>query len=127
MIDTSAIYALLDRSDNNHSEAKEVLHKLSRENQKIMLTNFLVAECHALISSRLGYELARKWLTHLCWEIERVAEADEAKAKSIIMTHSDKGYSYTDATTFAVMERYEIKKCFSFDKHFNQYGFINYA
>lgn len=126
MVDTSAIYALLDQSDNNHSVGKKILTKLSKSNIKIILTNFLVAECHALISSKLGHELARQWITNICWEIERVSEADEERAKEIIIAHADKTYSYTDATTFAVMERLGVKKCFSFDKHFTQFGFVNY-
>ncbi|MBS4007910.1 MAG: PIN domain-containing protein [Desulfitobacterium hafniense] len=126
MVDTSAIYALLDQSDNNHKEAKVILGKLSMENVKVILTNFLVAECHALIIGRLGHELARKWLINFCWEIERITEADEIRAKEIIYRYSDKSFTYTDATTFAVMERLGVKRCFSFDKHFERYGLTFY-
>jgi uncharacterized protein len=126
MVDTSAIYALLDQSDNNHTTAKEILNKLSREKLRVIMTNFLVAECHALISGRLGHELARKWLTNFYWEIERITEADEINAKDIIIKYADKSFTYTDATTFAVMERLGIKRCFTFDKHTSTNGLINY-
>jgi predicted nucleic acid-binding protein len=52
-----------------------------------------------------------------------VREADEARAREIIRHLSDKDYSYTDATSFAIMERLHIKEIFSFDQHFAQYGF----
>lgn len=126
MVDTSAIYALIDQSDQNHLQAKKILRKISRESIQVIMTNFLVAECHALLASRLGHELARRWLINFHWDIERITETDEMNAKNIIITHFDKSCSYTDATSFAVMERLDIKRCFTFDKHFRQYGFIDY-
>jgi len=38
-------------------------------------------------------------------------------------TFSDKDFTYTDATSFALMERIDIMKVFTFDQHFAQYGF----
>gem|GEM_PF-6379042 len=35
----------------------------------------------------------------------------------------DKSFSYTDATTFTVMERLRIANVLAFDQHFVQYGF----
>ncbi len=36
---------------------------------------------------------------------------------------TDKTYSFTDATTFAAMERLGITSAFTFDRHYIQYGF----
>ena len=123
MVDTSAIYALLDRSDANHERAATLLKKMRGEGCMVILTNFIVAEAHALILAKLGHGLARSWLKGLCWPVERVTAEDEERAREIIYTYEDKTFSYTDATTFAVMERMEIKKAFAFDKHFAQFGF----
>ncbi len=124
MVDTSAIYALIDRSDNNHIDAKKALSNLSKDNAEILITNFLVAECHSLLTARLGHELAREWLENMFWPVERVAEEDEKVAKEIIIIQNDKSFSFTDATTFAVMKRLGIKKYFGYDRHFRQFGFI---
>lgn len=127
IIDTSAMYALLDKSDSFHEQAKELFSKLSKDNLDISITNFIVAECHAIICTRFGHELARKWLQNLYWPVERVSEEDEKKAKEIIISYTDKSFSYTDATTFAVMERLGITKVLTFDQHFNQYGLTVYT
>lgn len=122
MVDTSAIYALLDRSDNNHRQAVRILQRLAKERESVLLTNFIVAETHALILARLGADLARSWLQSLRWPVERVSAIDEDRARAIILTFTDKEFSYTDATTFAVMERLQLEHAFSFDRHFKQFG-----
>ena len=52
----------------------------------------------------------------------RVTEDDESRATAIIARHVDKRYSFTDATSFAVMERLGLKNVFAFDPHFRQFG-----
>lgn len=127
MVDTSAIYALLDRSDINHGRAVALLKRMRDERFTVNLTNFVIAETHALILARLGYGPARLWLKGLRWPVERVTTEDEERAKEIIYTYEDKTFSYTDATTFAVMERTGIKVAFAFDNHFIQFGFTLYG
>ncbi len=127
MVDTSAIYALLDKSDDMHNQAKKKIFMLAEEKEKVMITNFIVAECHALLAGRLNPGLARNWLVNLSWPVERITEEDECKALNIIVNYEDKAFSYTDATTFAVMERMGINTVFAFDRHFVQYGFLLYG
>lgn len=122
MVDTSAIYALIDRSDACHEKAKYLFKKLSERDVDLILTNFILAETHALILSRLGHELAREWVKNLIWKVERVKEEDEKRAREIIITYKDKSFSYTDATTFAVMERLKLNVALTFDNHFTQFG-----
>jgi len=87
-----------------------------------VLTNFIVAECHALSLARLGARLARNWLLSNIWVVERVTADDEATARDIIRKYTDKTFSYTDATSFAVMDRLGLRTAFAFDPHFRQYG-----
>jgi predicted nucleic acid-binding protein len=123
LIDTSAIYALLDQDDACHEVAKRHLQSLKQARVEPLLTNFIIAECHALLLSRLNAQIARKWLLESIWSIERVTLQDEEKAKEIIRRYSDKTFSYTDATSFVVMERLKIRRALAFDHHFEQYGF----
>ena len=123
LVDTSAVYALIDRSDRWHSTAKAALDDIKKSRSEPVLTNFLVAECHALLLARLGAPLARSWLTNNVWTVQRVTVDDEARALSIIAKYTDKSFSYADATSFAVMERLGLRRAFAFDPHFRQYGF----
>ncbi len=54
--------------------------------------------------------------------IVRVSQRDEQQAQAIILRYDDKNFSYTDATSFAVMERLRIGPAFTFDHNFAQYG-----
>lgn len=122
LVDTSAVYALIDRDDTYHRKAVSLLRSLPRRGLKPLLTNFIVAESHALLLSRLGAGIARDWLLRQIWPVERVTPEDEEKAREIIRKYTDKSFSYTDATSFAIMERLGIKEAFAFDPHFRQYG-----
>ena len=57
--------------------------------------------------------------------VVRVSVADERRAWEIIGRYSDKNFSFTDATSFAVMERLHIQHVFTLDRDFVQYGFIS--
>lgn len=123
LVDTSAVYALIDRDDTYHRKAVTLLRSVPRRGLTPLLTNFIVAESHALLLSRLGAGIARDWLLRQIWPVERITPEDEEKAREIIQRYTDKTFSYTDATSFAVMERLGIKEAFAFDPHFRQYGF----
>jgi predicted nucleic acid-binding protein len=123
LVDTSAVYAVVDRNDSCHEKAKQPLGALAKEPATPILTNFIVAECHALLLARHGAPLARRWLFDNTWRVERATEDDEDQAKEIRHSHTDKTFSYTDATSFAVMERLKMRRAFAYDRHFHQYGF----
>ena len=122
LVDTSGVYALLDKDDEHHRRAAALLQSLPKRGLKPLLTNFVVAEIHALLLSRLGHATARRWLLGQIWPVERVTADDESRAREIIGHYRDKAFSYTDASCFAVMERLKIAKALGFDPHFKQYG-----
>lgn len=125
--DTGAVVALVNKRDQWHTEAKRRLRLLQKRKARLLLTNFVVGEIYALLLTRLGGDVARQWLATNDVAIERVTEADENRAKSILLQYTDKSFSYVDATSFAVMERRGLNTAFSFDQHFAQYRFTIYG
>jgi predicted nucleic acid-binding protein len=84
-----------------------------------------VAETHALLLTRVGYQAARQFLEEAeqsTITIVRATTRDEERARAIIYQYQDKDFSLTDAISFAVMERLDIRYAFTFDRHFAQYG-----
>ena len=125
-VDTSALYALLDRRDSNHPAAVAIFRALTAARNRLVLTNFIRAEAHALILNRLGHAIADRFLSDLAGgppdAIVRVSEADEVTALGLIARYRDKDFTLTDATSFVVMERLGITHAFTFDDDFRQYG-----
>ena len=126
LVDTSAYYSSVNRKSERHEQVHEVFARLASHRQHLFTTNLVVAETHALLLSRLGRGIAAealRWIDASSATIVRVSAADERRAKEIIFTHTDKDYSLTDATSFAVMERLRIGTAFTYDLHFAQFGF----
>ena len=124
-IDTSAYFTLTDVRDRNHSQAQAIVNQLASQRWRTFTTNFILAETHALLLTRLGRTVALRVLQAIensDTVIERVSADDERKAREIITKYDDKNFSLTDATSFAVMERLRISYAFTFDRNFSQYG-----
>jgi uncharacterized protein len=126
LVDTSAYFALLAADDANHAQALAIRDRLIAEGWRLFTTSFVLAETHALLLNRLSQDIATRFLwtmdeslTTLVW----VTPADVQRAKAIIYQYTDKDFSLTDATSFAVMERFDIHLAFTFDRDFAQYGF----
>ena len=54
--------------------------------------------------------------------MRRISAEDEERAKEIIFGYADKEFSYCDATSFAIIEREQIRVALSFDRHFLQHA-----
>lgn len=125
LLDTSAYFALADLSEQRHSDAETIRNRLMTERWRLYTTNFIVAETHALMLTRLGYHYSMRFLNQLDQSpttIVRVSTTDERRAREILRQYDDKAFSLTDATSFAVMERLRILYAFTFDRNFTQYG-----
>lgn len=122
LVDTSAVVALVLRNDRNHAAAVETLRRLTEAKAALVLTNFIVAETYNLLAARAYPAKAREWFLANTWPVERVSEEDEKEARRILEKYGDKDFSYTDATTFALMARLSFDLAFAYDRHFAQYG-----
>ncbi len=125
-LDSSAYLALVNPHDDYHGEARAIWTRLTDEHWRTFTTSFVVAETHALFLARLGHKHATAFLRPVrqsSTTIVRPSMADEGRAYAIVFQYVDKGFSLTDALSFAVMERLGITHAFTFDRHFAQYGF----
>jgi uncharacterized protein len=125
-VDTSAYFALADADDQNHGIARSVLEQLARQRTQQFTTNYVVAETHALMVNRLNRSLALTFVQNILvgnTVFVRARASDEERVRQIIETYTDKDFTLTDATSFAVMERLRINHAFTFDDNFSQYGF----
>src|SRR5262245_12625270 len=87
-IDTSGFYAVLDSGDAHHGDAVRIFASLSAAGTRLVFTNFVRAEAHALTLNRLGHAMANRLLSRLkttsVTTLVPVTEADEAAALQLI-------------------------------------------
>jgi len=124
LIDTGAIYALTDRNDKNHQQAKEFYASTVRK-ERFALPLPVLTESYFLLEARLGHFFANKvWEAAVSgiFEILELTDEDLETAWEIEQKYHEAQFGFVDATCFALCERYKIAKVFTYDrKHFALY------
>ena len=124
-IDTSALFAVLDRDDLNHNKANEKWIRLIENDDVLITTNYILIESFALIQNRLGLKALRVFQTDILPSllIEWIDERMHLAGVASLFQASRKSLSLVDCISFIFMRDMNISKVFTFDKHFKQEGF----
>ena len=122
-VDTGAFYAIKDLDDAHHREAVDFVTNFT---DQFITTNFIVDEAITLALHKIGYKAARE-LGEELWtqkyaHIIYVSNTDQHAAWELFKKYDDKEFSFTDCTSFVVMERLGLVHAFAFDEHFEQTG-----
>ncbi|MCC6365516.1 MAG: type II toxin-antitoxin system VapC family toxin [Bryobacterales bacterium] len=124
-IDTSAVYAILDRNDANHEAAKSCWFALLDSGDLLFTTNYVVVESCVLAQSRLGLAAVRAIHEELLpvMEVVWVDEATHSLAMAALLAAQRRRLSLVDCVSFAAMRRRGLQSAFAFDQHFIEEGF----
>jgi predicted nucleic acid-binding protein len=123
-VDTGAFIALRVGDDVYHKRAAAFLKTIQEQRLKLHTTNFILDEVYTYFcrSHEVAVEMAELIRSNPLITLHRVAAEEEERAWEVLKNFSDKEFSYTDATSFIVMESLGIDTVFAFDEHFKQYG-----
>jgi predicted nucleic acid-binding protein len=123
IVDTSAIYALVDTDDPHHQEAARYLRQLGR-GVSLLVAEPTLLETVTLIKGRLGSAIALRTLQSINasnrYRVTRLTEADYAETWRLLEQYSDKSWSPFDCACLAVARSRQITEAFAFDNHFDQ-------
>lgn len=125
LVDTSGFYAVADRSDAHHEEARAVFEARGAAGD-LVTTDYVVVETWMLLRARLSRSAAMRYWDGVMTGAVTVlgVTADEfAEAHRIGGSWSDQEFSLVDLTSFATMERRGIGEVLAFDDHFRTYRF----
>ena len=119
-IDTGIFLANFLSTDQSHLVVKPVLESIF--NEDLITTsdivtetmNWLTRKAHSKLIQEVGIVLVEEEIVRII----TINYEDRINALEIVTKYSDQKISFTDATSFAVIKRLEIKKIFSLDKHF---------
>jgi predicted nucleic acid-binding protein len=125
-VDTSAFVALRNRSEAEHSAARDALVGLLAEGAALFTSNYVFAETYTALMVRVSRREAIEWGNRFrkggAIDLVRLDRPTEERAWEILEQHADKRWSYVDATSFALIERDGDGAAFAFDAHFSQRG-----
>lgn len=124
-IDSSAFIALADRSENNHLAAVEFVTKLPSSVKRVT-SDYVLDETVTRVRSLFGVEAAYRVGGELLSEKYQMVVISRplcARALEKMRKYSDHRFSFTDCTSFLVMEELEIVDVFAFDDDFKRVGF----
>ena len=127
--DTSALIAHYNIDDKYHDEAFEVMEKIRKGEihlTRFYLTDYIFDETITFIECVLNnHELSLKVGEALQTSpFTTIIQIDqELKEEAWNFFKRNKGYSFTDCTSFIAMNKNGINNAFTFDKHFKKAGF----
>ena len=126
-VDTSGLYALVDKRDTHHRAARDVCVALAREGRRLVLSDLVVAEGATLAKVRSGAHVALRVLDlieqSVAFRVEHVDPARFESTKAYFRRHADHGYSFVDCSSFVLMRELRIRQAVTTDGHFREAGF----
>ncbi|MGA3159173.1 MAG: type II toxin-antitoxin system VapC family toxin [Steroidobacteraceae bacterium] len=126
-VDTSVLYALIDKRDSVHRAAREVVASLVQAGRRLVVSDYVVAESVNLANARGGSTVARRVLDLIEQSagvrMEWIGTDRFELTKTYFRKHADHGYSFTDCTSFVLMRQLRLAEALTTDKHFVEAGF----
>jgi predicted nucleic acid-binding protein len=124
-VDTSAWFAYTNRADPDHHRVRQTL---ARFKGRLVTSNFILDEAVTLCHFRLGHPAAvtvgEVLQSDPSIDLVRLTPEDEQAAWTLFIARSDKQYSFTDCTSFALMRRLGLTKALTLDEDFKREGFV---
>ena len=128
-VDTGAWYALNNKNDSHHTAALRYFQ--AHQDKAMFVTSYYVIdEAITLSRVRIGHhaasQLAGELFSEQAAKIIYVAPDYIPRALEIFNQYSDQDFSFTDCTSFAIMENLKIAEVLAFDSHFvfEKFGFV---
>ena len=127
-VDTSAWVALYVGRDRFHAQAAEFWEALRRKSVPLLSTFDIFDETVTVIRGRAGLpealEFGEAFLNSRILIRQEVDASLRQEAWRLFKQYQDKPLSFTDCTSFAILQRRGLRHVFSFDDDFQRLGFI---
>lgn len=119
-IDTSAFCALAVPHDQFNHRAKTIHQQILNKKVHAYSSNYVLDEVYTLLKTRSSHAISVKFMDEIQkshTSILCVTEDIEEAAKTIFRKFVDKRLSFTDCTSFALINHFHIEAVFAFDEH----------
>ncbi len=127
-VDTAGWISCTHEADPAYEKATAARDKWLESGGLLVTTDYVADETLTLLRVRFGLSVAEAWWRlvdgspRVRWELVTGGRAE--KAREIFFRYRDKEFSFTDCTSFAVMQELKLREALTTDRHFEQMGFI---
>jgi predicted nucleic acid-binding protein len=122
-VDTGAWYALAMPADPDHALATRFI---AQNRARLVTSDYVVDELLTLFVVRRQRTRGVTWIRDVLeggsTGLFRIERADFEAACRLYERFTDKAWSFTDCTSYILVQRLGISTAFSFDEHFRQFG-----
>ena len=126
-VDTSAWLALNDKKDLYHGEAVSRLNAVAKQKIELITSEYVADESITIIRYRVSHKAAVVFgdalMNSTIVTVADITDEERFLAWMLFKKYDDKELSFTDCTSFALMNKMKLRKAFAFDDHFKQIGF----
>lgn len=125
---TAAWLALLNKDDDLHVQAQQVMQTLRRQQAALLTTEFVLLEVADALSAPAYRERTVKFINGLrqlpLLTILPASRSLWAAGWKLYSDRLDKDWSLTDCISFAIMTQERLTQAFTSDHNFAQAGFV---
>jgi predicted nucleic acid-binding protein len=126
-VDTSAWYPLVVADHPDRAAVAAIIEDALRAGTRLVTTNLVVAETHALLLHRTNRQHALAFVRAVS-DPSTIVESSTADLEHVALTdwlarYADQDFSLADAVSFAVMKRRNIARAATLNQHFAVAGF----
>ena len=124
-VDTSALYAVLDRDDDHHTGAAASWKQLLERVSDLLTTNYVLLEISVLLLNRLGLRALRVFHEDIAplLRVDWIGEQQHKAAAGTVLAAGRKKLSIVDCVSFESMRQQGVRTVFCYDRHFREQGF----
>lgn len=128
-IDAQGWVALKNENDQYFGKAHQILQSLSAARAQFITTNFVLDEAYTVLRRKAGHhiavELGEEIRASKTLRVVHIGKNLQEEAWELFKNRNSRlDWSFTDCTSFVVMQRLHIKEALTFDHEFEQAGFI---
>jgi predicted nucleic acid-binding protein len=124
-VDTSALYALLVRTEEDHDATVAAFERLVRSHRPLLTTNYVLLETTALLQRRFGLTAVRDFETRVVplLAVRWVDEALHRRGMERLLQSDRRQLSLVDCASFGVMDAEGIDEALALDADFRTEGY----
>lgn len=125
LVDSDAFIGFIVEQDVHFSRARHAFHTFASSNRVLVTTNLIVTETASMLSRRVRYELACRFIRYIRDSAMPIIYTDKAiheTAHDLFLKQNKENTSMVDCSNVAVAHYYNIPAILGFDGFYEKFG-----